>query len=118
MSLKLINQLLRTWSAQQELSDKFSADMANYEYIEQILQYIQLARFDFDELENVMPFFLKFTTDSNLITHAEKMFVGLCAAFRIRPDQYLCYLTGRTDADVDDARRCAIRYISKIDDLF
>ena len=110
-----MNQLFKTLSAQHALGTSFDPSMMNYEYIEQVLSYIQLGRFDNEQLQNVVPLFLKFTNETHQIANCETIFVGLCSAFQVKPDHFLAYMTGRTLEDVEHAKQCAIHYISKME---
>eukprot|EP00834_Sanchytrium_tribonematis_P001271 NODE_29_length_37665_cov_1.081563.p33 type:complete len:111 gc:universal NODE_29_length_37665_cov_1.081563:2705-3037(+) len=110
-----MNQLQRTWIAQNKLSTSFDPNMENYEYIDQVLQYIQLGRLDCDQLINVIPFFVQYAQVPGQVPNCENMFIGLCAIFEVRPTQFLAYLTGRTNQDVYNARRYAVEYMSKVE---
>eukprot|EP00835_Amoeboradix_gromovi_P002193 NODE_118_length_18907_cov_0.436251.p10 type:complete len:111 gc:universal NODE_118_length_18907_cov_0.436251:376-708(+) len=110
-----MDHLAKTWSMHQQVSESFDPNMENYEYIEQVLQYIQLGRFDNKQLENVMPLYHKYTADSSRVPNSENIFIGLCAAFSVKPDHFLAYLSGRTVEDIEQARQYAIHFLSKME---
>ena len=104
---------MKTWSAMEVIERAFDPMMPNYEYIEQVFQYIQQGRLDLEQLENVIPYFLKFTKVPGQIPNSENMFIGLCATFEVRPIHYLAYLTGRTIEDVEYTKQNAVNFISR-----
>ncbi len=90
-------------------------DEPNYQYVEQVLMYIQIARLDFKLVDNVLPLFLHYIKIPSQVSNAENIFIGLCAFFQVKPAHYLAYLTGRSELDIEHSRLEAIHYLSKME---
>eukprot|EP00834_Sanchytrium_tribonematis_P001269 NODE_29_length_37665_cov_1.081563.p31 type:complete len:114 gc:universal NODE_29_length_37665_cov_1.081563:13000-12659(-) len=90
-----------------QMLEHFDLYMDGFEYIEPILNYILVGRFGASELEPVIRALLHYIKCTNNINYAESMFVGLCAVFKVKPNCYLGYLTGRSLKELDYAKEQA-----------